>query len=117
VSPLYVICPEITKNTTLTACTAPDEKIYNDWNAALNGSISLFASTHSDVTLFLFSSHDLFTNILDDPAEYGFDQDTTKAGGCFWFDHLHPTSQVHDVLATEVARFLADQPTFIPGDN
>ena len=48
--------------------------------------------------------------MLNEPQKYGFDKRTArKAGGCFWYDQLHPTSQVHDVLATEVAQFLASQ--------
>ena len=58
----------------------------------------------------LFSSYDLFTRLLDDPSRYGFNEATAcMSGGCVWYDHLHPTSQVHDLIATELAQFLASQ--------
>ncbi|KAI0810961.1 hypothetical protein BC629DRAFT_1654462 [Irpex lacteus] len=90
--------------------TAPSPEHYQTWNTALHNSISTFAAAHPDTTTLLFSSYDLFTRILDEPGKYGFDERTAHvAGGCFWYDHLHPTSQVHDAIATEVARFLASR--------
>ncbi|KAI0345169.1 hypothetical protein BDW22DRAFT_1343459 [Trametopsis cervina] len=89
---------------------APPATVYETWNAGLRTSISTFASGHPDATILLFSSHDLFTRLLDNPVEYGFDQATASvAGGCIWYDHLHPTTRVHNVIASEVARFLTSQ--------
>ncbi|KAI0093706.1 hypothetical protein BDY19DRAFT_918418 [Irpex rosettiformis] len=89
---------------------APSAEHYQSWNTTLREAILTFISTHPDATAFLFSSHDLFTRILDHPEKYGFAKSTVnKAGGCFWYDYLHPTSQVHDVLATEMAQFLASE--------
>ena len=36
--------------------------------------------------------------------------DRTTLGGSIWFDFMHPTSRVHNILAGEIAQFLASQP-------
>jgi hypothetical protein len=54
---------------------------------------------------------DTFTRILSDPARYGFNPaDRTTLGGSIWFDFMHPTSRVYNILAGEIAQFLASQP-------
>ena len=59
--------------------------------------------------MFLFSSYRLFESILDMPEVYGFDiEDVRKNGGSVWMDFLHPTSKVHDHIASSLADFLQD---------
>jgi phospholipase/lecithinase/hemolysin len=49
----------------------------------------------------------VFTQILDVPREYGFKaDDVRKRGGGIWYDHIHPTTRVHDILARELVEFL-----------
>lgn len=63
---------------------------------------------HDDLTALLFSSHRLFLSLLKNPDMYGFEaQDVRKMGGDIWVDHIHPTSKVHDIVASEIAVFLA----------
>lgn len=88
---------------------------YNKWNAGLKERITQFSSEHPDATVMQFSSYDLFNRLLDNPAQYGFDESTAhKSEGCIWYDHLHPTSKVHDLFATELSQFLALQSPFVP---
>jgi phospholipase/lecithinase/hemolysin len=84
---------------------------FGNWNDELRRGFANFATTHPDATVMLFSAWDTFTRILTDPARYGFNPaDITIQGGSIWFDFMHPTSRVHDILAGEIAQFLASQP-------
>ena len=59
--------------------------------------------------MFLFSSFRLFESILDMPEVYGFnDEDIRRYGGSVWTDFLHPTSKVHDHIASNLADFLEE---------
>ncbi|KAF8921222.1 hypothetical protein CPB85DRAFT_1556235 [Mucidula mucida] len=78
---------------------------YLDWNTSLSQALSAFSNAHSDATTIVFSAHEAFTKILDNPEEYDLPvSDLRKRGGAIWVDHLHPTSAVH----SHVARYLAD---------
>jgi phospholipase/lecithinase/hemolysin len=62
----------------------------------------------------IYSSYDTFTRVLRDPVSHGFAaEDATKEGGGIWYDHLHPTSAMHDVVARDIARFLGELPAFV----
>ncbi|ESK94571.1 cellulose-binding gdsl lipase [Moniliophthora roreri MCA 2997] len=79
-----------------------------NWNETLQSAASSFAEAHSDATVLLYSSASLFNRVLDDPSSYGFDaEDTQTPFSKFWNDNLHPTSKVHEVLAEDIALFLA----------
>ena len=59
--------------------------------------------------MFLFSSFRLFESMLDMPEAYGFkNEDVRKSGGSVWMDSLHPTSKVHDHIASNLADFLQE---------
>lgn len=82
---------------------------FRSWNGVLRASAREFAEKHKDCTVLLFSAHHTFNVFLDDLETYDFP--TTGAermGGPIWFDHLHPTTKVHDILAQHLAQFLED---------
>ena len=82
---------------------------YIDWNSALRAGIQQFCHTHPEASVFLFSSFSLFESILDMPDVYGFNNEhVRKEGGSVWIDHLHPTSKVHDHIASNLADFLQE---------
>ena len=88
---------------------------FGNWNDELRRGLVNFATSHPDATVMMFSAWDTFTRILSDPARYGFNPaDRTTLGGSIWFDFMHPTSRVHDILAGEIAQFLASQPPLSP---
>ena len=59
------------------------------------------------MSVFIFSYWNLFNEILDEPLAHGFDEgDPTKAEGGIWLDKLHPTTEVHRILAKSVMDFL-----------
>lgn len=53
--------------------------------------------------MFLFSSHQLLTKILEDPSKFDFGEDDPKTeGGGIWEDDLHTTADVYDVLTVRL---------------
>lgn len=98
------------------------ETRFHDWNLALDNAIRTFVaekSTKNDpITAIYFSSHKVFSALLDHPDEYGFPQkDTQKAGGSIWMDHLHPTSAVHLIVAMELHVMLSSIPQSAPPEG
>ncbi|KAG2008626.1 fungal cellulose binding domain-containing protein [Coprinopsis cinerea AmutBmut pab1-1] len=80
---------------------------YQKWNQILLGRLETFKSSHPDATVFLFSTHQVFSDLLQNLEKYGFPtEDRHRKGGSVWVDHLHPTSRVHDIIARSLAEFL-----------
>ncbi|WVW86551.1 hypothetical protein I302_108601 [Kwoniella bestiolae CBS 10118] len=78
----------------------------SEWNDLLPSRIDRWL-LQPNTTGRIFSSHHLFERILEDPTRYDFRQeDPTLPSGGIWVDGLHPTSEVHEVIATEFERFL-----------
>ncbi|KAL4864864.1 hypothetical protein BDV12DRAFT_211353 [Aspergillus spectabilis] len=46
------------------------------------------------------------SEVLDHSQEFGFVDSTCMGEGCIWFDHLHPRSAFHRILAADLAVFL-----------
>jgi len=83
---------------------------YHAWNATLVHQFQEWASSHPDITAFLYSSWDTFSRVLDNPSAFGFDpSDIDQAGGAIWVDRLRPTSAMHRVIADDLASFLDAQ--------
>ncbi|KAJ7592777.1 hypothetical protein C8J56DRAFT_778881, partial [Mycena floridula] len=58
----------------------------------------------TQATVFWFSAHATFTNILDEPESYGFIAEDVKVEGTIWSDGLHPTTgAVHEILAKRIS--------------
>lgn len=97
----------------------PDRpKIWEIWNTHLGEKASGFASEHPDLTVFKFSAHQLFSQVLDNPVQYGFAQgDEKKAYGPIWHDHLHPTSRMHYEIARGFMDFIEAQHSTYNGDH
>jgi phospholipase/lecithinase/hemolysin len=96
----------------------PQIRFFN-WNVTLDKAIRSFVAEKSTVddpvTAIYFSSHKVFTALLDNPTSHGFPQgDIKKSGGSIWMDHLHPTSAVHLIVANELDGFLSSISPFTP---
>ncbi|OCF61640.1 hypothetical protein L486_01297 [Kwoniella mangroviensis CBS 10435] len=79
----------------------------SQWNDLLPSRVQHWLSK-PNTTSKIFSAHDVFTEIFDDPTKYRFKhEDPDKSSGGIWVDGLHPTSQVHKVLADELEKFLS----------
>ncbi|KAJ7723284.1 hypothetical protein DFH07DRAFT_971632 [Mycena maculata] len=86
---------------------------YIAWNVELKKAAPLFAERHPDATVMVYSAWDTFNVLLDDPEAHGFPpQDVRRREGSIWFDHLHPTSKVHDFIARDMSAFLSAQPAY-----
>lgn len=85
---------------------------YMNWNTQLETALEAFAAKHTDATVLLFSSWDTFTRVLDNPTQFGFAESDpdTECGG-IWVDHMHPTSDMHEIIARDLASFIASVPT------
>jgi hypothetical protein len=70
------------------------------WNDLLRAQATEFSSSSKEATILLFSSHQVLTEVLDDPSEFNFSEDDpmTEYGG-IWDDYLHLTADVHDIIA------------------
>ncbi|KAI4131089.1 MAG: hypothetical protein LQ338_001410 [Usnochroma carphineum] len=116
--------------------TRPDALVegpdINDFNYRMALLFNNFTSTHTDVTVFLFNTNSLFSQVLDNPSVFpqtAIYKNTT--GSCkayesgdvpsmdyynstcqyrvnqyFWLNGLHPTYPVHEALAAQVATAL-----------
>jgi phospholipase/lecithinase/hemolysin len=66
-----------------------------------------FKEEHPEANVAVYDSRALFNKVLDHPTEYGFINGSTYGkDSCVWYDILHPTSQMHKVIAADVAKFL-----------
>ncbi|KZP09944.1 carbohydrate esterase family 16 protein [Athelia psychrophila] len=82
------------------------------WNTLLAKNVHSFASSHQDVTALIFSSHATFTRVLNDPTAHGFqEEDVDKEAGSIWVDALHPTTKMHEVIASDISAFLESVPS------
>lgn len=80
---------------------------YERWNELLLSNAEELASSSENATILVFSSHRLFSELLNGPGNYGFDEDdVTEAGGKIWEDQLHLTSDVHGILAQQLKEAL-----------
>lgn len=77
------------------------------WNAALKGQLSSWTARRGTKGN-IFSSYQLFKDILKTPATSGFARSDpyTERGG-IWIDHIHPTTEVHRLLFEGIKSFLS----------
>ncbi|KAI0065396.1 hypothetical protein BV25DRAFT_1821796 [Artomyces pyxidatus] len=79
------------------------------WNAELRSAIQEFFSKYRDITVMVYSAWHTFSRVLDDPTPFDFPADhVRKAFGKIWYDNLHPTSAMHEIVAQDMSVFLHD---------
>lgn len=90
------------------------------YNAALAAQLDLLAAA-LDINLIQFFIDQLFEELLNDPAAFGFTNATEPCvqnlanGLCnpdewvFW-DGVHPTTRAHEVIASRIARIFVAEP-------
>ncbi|TFY55078.1 hypothetical protein EVJ58_g8477 [Rhodofomes roseus] len=80
------------------------------WNERLCAAAREFAGDHEDVSLFVFSSHKVLSDLLDDPEAFGFaEEDRTEENGKIWTEH--PQWGIDVSVSDGVHRLLADKIT------
>lgn len=81
------------------------------WNEELRVAASSFASLHPDATVLVYSSWTTYTRVLDHPTRFGFSPTSAHTmGGEIFFDHMHPTTRMADIIAGDAAQFLLSVP-------
>ncbi|KAF8176250.1 hypothetical protein K438DRAFT_1847186 [Mycena galopus ATCC 62051] len=83
------------------------------FNAQLAAGVDKFKSSHSAVQTWQYDAHAAFTQVLDHPEQYGFNNITGDDGttpGQFWYNWLHPVSAAQVIFGKEVGELLADTP-------
>ncbi|KAJ8468269.1 hypothetical protein ONZ51_g9752 [Trametes cubensis] len=76
-----------------------DERV-KKWNELLRGQIAEFGTSSREATTFLFSSHQVLSDVMDNPDKYDLAEDDPETGGGgIWEDDLHLAAEVHGVLA------------------
>ena len=87
---------------------------YQDINARMDQEIQKIQAEYG-VTVFRFDYSQLCSNLLADPAAYGFTNVTSAAmNHCppgdpnkfLWWDGIHPTTALHHVMSDEIYRCL-----------
>lgn len=101
------LCVSSARSTTFKVMDSgsPDEieERVRTWNDLLKAQAAEFSTSSKEATLFLFSSCQVVTEVLEDPAEFDFgEDDPTTEGGGIWQDDLHLTSDMHSVLAEKL---------------
>jgi hypothetical protein len=76
------------------------EERVQTWNELLQTQANDFAKGSSNATVFMFSSHHVLSEVLDEPLDHDFTEDDTETeGGGIWADELHLTPAVHGIFA------------------
>ncbi len=102
----------------------------NNFNAELANMLDQFRVDHPEIALYEFDVYSFFIDVRSNPAAYGFvnvtdpspnyqvENNFNGAGYLFW-DDIHPTTEMHALLADQVyADVSAQMPVAPPaGDN
>jgi hypothetical protein len=77
-----------------------DREQVEAWNVLLRNQAEDFAKSSEETTVFVFSSHQVLTEVLEEPLYFNFtgDDPETKGAG-IWVDGLHLTPAVHAIFA------------------
>ena len=79
------------------------------WNELLRSQANDFAKGSDMATVFVFSSHRVLTEVLDDPLDFDFTEDDPETEGAgIWVSDLHLTSTVHSIFAEHLLDSLID---------
>ncbi|KZT35686.1 hypothetical protein SISSUDRAFT_1121437 [Sistotremastrum suecicum HHB10207 ss-3] len=107
---LLIDIPPMNRTPAATARRSSSGTIYQKFNAALRTAGNDFVVNHQRSTVLLFSSFDLFNQVLDEPEGFDFEKtDVARAGGGIWVDRIHPTTGMHKVVADALCQFLEQQ--------
>jgi phospholipase/lecithinase/hemolysin len=67
-----------------------------------------FFVTHEGTWTTIYDTSKIFNAVLDEPKRYGFNDSISgcKEADCIWDNELHPSSELHRILAADLAIFL-----------
>ncbi|KAF9528965.1 GDSL lipase/esterase [Crepidotus variabilis] len=95
--------PMILRNTPAQQATERD--IINSYNSKLADRVTAFVS-NNNVGHGIYDSHSQFTQILNNPTQYGFKDATSYGSGnnFFWGNDYHPSSKAHQLFGQTVGK-------------
>jgi hypothetical protein len=78
------------------------------WNTQLNEFTLTFRYRHPDTSVSIYDSFSLFNEVMDNPTKHGFTDGSSEchSNTCFWYDNMHPTTRVHEIMAQDMAKFI-----------
>ena len=78
------------------------------WNQKLTRFVQQFPERHADVVAEIYDVASLFHEVLDNPTKYTFENQISSDNTVdyIWYDALHPSTAMQDIIASDIARFL-----------
>ena len=91
-----------------------------NFNAELGNMLNMFRSDHPQIGVYEFDIFVLFAAVRNDPAAFGFNNvddpspdfaipDNFDGAGYVFWDDIHPTTQMHALIADQVDAYLNRQ--------
>jgi len=80
-----------------------------EWNEKLMSQSKQFNELHDDVDIAIFDAFGIFNDVLDHHEQHGLKDITSICyeDECAWYDHIHPTAHIHEILASGLLNLLA----------
>lgn len=80
------------------------------WNEKLRQAADAFSASHLDASVVVWSSWELFMQLLTEPQTFGFEEaDVGQEAGAIFADGLHPTTAVHEIIARELVKLFDER--------
>ncbi|TFY55804.1 hypothetical protein EVG20_g9187 [Dentipellis fragilis] len=88
---------------------ALEKSVIAGFNSKLATRVTNLTTTHSGVKTWLWDSNTAFTQVLNNPATYGFVDNTSYGGtGDFWGNNYHPSSAAQVIWGNDIGALLGD---------
>jgi phospholipase/lecithinase/hemolysin len=71
--------------------------------------IRILHETHDgcqQTSMALYDAWSFMSDVLDNPKEFGFMNNTCIGNECVWWDDYHPRSAFHQLLAADIERYI-----------
>ncbi|KAA1470460.1 hypothetical protein DENSPDRAFT_775132 [Dentipellis sp. KUC8613] len=110
---LFINVPPIDRSPLMLAQAASaqalEKSVIVGFNSKLATRVSNLTTTHSGVKTWLWDSNTAFSQVLNNPATYGFVDNTSYGGtGDFWGNNYHPSSAAQVIWGDGIGALLSD---------
>jgi hypothetical protein len=80
----------------------------NRWNEILAIRVKSFKDSHPDIATEIYDANAFFHKVLDTPSDYELLGGSSwgKATNHIWYDHLHPSTAMQNMIANDFVEFL-----------
>ena len=83
-------------------------KNIKNWNKSLEAAEQKFQTDHKEATVLLYSSWSFFCRVYKEPEIYGFEKSDVSAYSAIWGDHVHPSTEMHEIIGVDIGEFLSE---------